>query len=892
MKKKTTQWTTRGFEAFRAGTFGNGGHNLYVSRRGVLQRIYQYDLNHNGYFDLVFSNCQPHHESAPAYVYSRDGETPVKLPSMGNISGLAVDLTGDGHSDIVLAAYSDAAAPFAASDIYFGSDEGYSENRHIRIPTPFATSVAAGRFDGGARPALAFALTVYKTVRVFYQKGLCLEWLRFTDLPIECSQLAAGDLDGDGYDELIVRMGDSPDTTIYWGGPDGINVERFTVVPGVPADQTVPVNGTKTNPSPLESRRTGERLLQCVLYRSQWLFTLSTGKKVIFFGADKQRQVTQVFELEAGMANAVAMADLDGDGHEEAVVATNTSDPENPSESELSYIYWGGADGFSEERRSAIKTARASDVAILSRDEFVVAQGECHRHYDNDALIFQVKPNHEVILADRKHGGYIRRVFPLRHPGRASDILLVNTHDRSSVGCDHANIYWGGPDGFRADRCTQVPAWCGVDSIYADLDDDGWAELVVCNNSEESLDLDPGHHVHHFGPEGFQPEKSYTLEVKGGWGGFAADLNRNGYLDIVTVCNHYCDIKIFHGGPDGFTPEILSLEGRGSPRWIVGVDLNKNGYLDLVVPLITTDRTLIFWGGPEGYSMANHSELAVYKGVCVHAADLTKNGYPDLLIGTHTQTPSQGELTPHDPHHSFLHIYWNGPEGLSENNKCILRGDAVDSIAVADFNNDGWLDVFLGSYHGGRDRDINSFIYWNRQGRFSFYDREHLFTHSCSGCVAADFNDDGFVDLAVANHKTWGDHTSDSYVWWNGPDGFNPHRITKLPTEGPHGMTALEPGNILDRGPEEYYISTPHKAEAAGRIKAAKVEAELPPKTWTTLLFRKAATEAALADAPWQEADAIDFQAGDLLQYRLALGAHNSLRTPRVTAVEVTLEVK
>ena len=65
------QWVTKGFDSFRRGTFGNGGVNLYVSKQGVLQRIYQYDLNHNGYFDLVFANCQNHHEAAPSYLDRR-----------------------------------------------------------------------------------------------------------------------------------------------------------------------------------------------------------------------------------------------------------------------------------------------------------------------------------------------------------------------------------------------------------------------------------------------------------------------------------------------------------------------------------------------------------------------------------------------------------------------------------------------------------------------------------------------------------------------------------------------------------------------------------------------------------------------------------------------------
>lgn len=49
-------WTTRGFAAFRQGTFGNAGQNLFVSAAGVLQRIHQYDLNNDGYIELVFCN--------------------------------------------------------------------------------------------------------------------------------------------------------------------------------------------------------------------------------------------------------------------------------------------------------------------------------------------------------------------------------------------------------------------------------------------------------------------------------------------------------------------------------------------------------------------------------------------------------------------------------------------------------------------------------------------------------------------------------------------------------------------------------------------------------------------------------------------------------------------
>ena len=101
----------------------------------------------------------------------------------------------------------------------------------------------------------------------------------------------------------------------------------------------------------------------------------------------------------------------------------------------------------------------------------------------------------------------------------------------------------------------------------------------------------------------------------------------------------------------------------------------------------------------------------------------------------------------------------------SENNKTILRTDACDSISIADFNNDGWLDVFCCSYHGGKDRMSTPSSTGTGTAPFSRV--------NCSIPIPlpadyADFNEDGYVDLAVANHKVDGDHLGFSSVWWNG----------------------------------------------------------------------------------------------------------------------------
>ncbi len=49
----TTTWTTRGFNHFPQGKFGNTGQKLYVSRAGYLQCNHQCDLNNDGFDELT-----------------------------------------------------------------------------------------------------------------------------------------------------------------------------------------------------------------------------------------------------------------------------------------------------------------------------------------------------------------------------------------------------------------------------------------------------------------------------------------------------------------------------------------------------------------------------------------------------------------------------------------------------------------------------------------------------------------------------------------------------------------------------------------------------------------------------------------------------------------------
>ena len=99
------EWITEGFDDFSRGTMGNGGQNIYVSRKGVLQRIFQYDLNMDGHPDLIFASSQSMYERPPVHVYTDlpNSREVISLPSGGTYDGIFEDLNGDGFDDLVIA---------------------------------------------------------------------------------------------------------------------------------------------------------------------------------------------------------------------------------------------------------------------------------------------------------------------------------------------------------------------------------------------------------------------------------------------------------------------------------------------------------------------------------------------------------------------------------------------------------------------------------------------------------------------------------------------------------------------------------------------------------------------------------------------------------------------
>ena len=109
-----------------------------------------YDLNKDGYLDIVLSNHQEGsnvHVNSYIFLGSDSGynfENKIELPTKAAMGNSIVDLNGDGYLDIIFCNYYADGSYITTSYIYWGAEEGYSTENRTELPTmgAFACAVA------------------------------------------------------------------------------------------------------------------------------------------------------------------------------------------------------------------------------------------------------------------------------------------------------------------------------------------------------------------------------------------------------------------------------------------------------------------------------------------------------------------------------------------------------------------------------------------------------------------------------------------------------------------------------------------------------------------------------------------------------------------------------
>ncbi len=276
---------------------------------------------------------------------------------------------------------------------------------------------------------------------------------------------------------------------------------------------------------------------------------------------------------------------------------------------------------------------------------------------------------------------------------------------------------------------------------WADFDNNGYLDLLrgVYNGNDQV-----------FRNEGeglFTMLKVPALPVSGNgantpvWG----DYDNDGFIDFF-VCNGFGSTKnaFFHNNGNGsFTaittgPMIPSGGNTLSASW---ADYDNDGLLDIVVTR-NGPKSLLFHnlGHGEFASITNIISTDDPKGGGFGGpswGDYDNDGYLDLVV------------TGVGAHSALYHNDHNGNFSKVENTPISIPVASSPGACWADYDNDGYLDLFVGNHHGA-----TSFLYHNNgDGNFTRVTTGSLVNDpgEAQGGAWADINNDGFPDLFVPN---------------------------------------------------------------------------------------------------------------------------------------------
>jgi hypothetical protein len=703
------------------------------------------DVNGDGYADVIVG-AETYGGNGAAFAYYGSPSGLPATPSwsvasdttdsfLGHVAAPAGDVNGDGYADVIVTAYlSSGALTFQGrAFVYHGSASGLATT-----PARVLQVGSANAFFGS-------------------------------------SAGTAGDVNGDGYDDVIVGAfgyNGHGGAFVYYGSPTGVpaNPSWFTesIQSGAGLGAAVSTAGDVN----------GDGFADVIIGADGWTNgQTQEGKAQVHLGSSTGLVAAAAWTVESNQAIAhfgcaVATAgDTNGDGYADVIVGAEGFTAGQTSEGRA-FVFRGGASGLAltaswtaeSDQANAFFGHAVAPAGDVNQDGFADVIVGANRFDDGQtdegrAYVYYGSPVGPTTprwfassdVASSDFGGSVGTAGDVDGDGYPEILVGAKWYTNGEAQEGAAYLYRGSGDG-----SSLFPEW-GQESNQAlanygsvvgsagDVNGDGYSDLLIAAQGYDNVQFDEGRAFVHYGSsagpsfiENFTTESNQNSAFMGFATSVASagDVNADGFSDLIVGMPFYDDgqtdegrIHIHAGGPSGLQVPIFYFAQTNETDAHFGIsvasagDVNGDGYGDVIVGAEQASagqsregRAYVLHGGPGGITFAWSGESdqanAHYGNAVAGAGDVNGDGYSDVIVGAQHYDDGVSDV-------GRVYVYLGSPGGLSSAPAWTITGTQANAelgsavASAGDVNGDGYSDVIVGAdlYDGAFGNEGKAEIY-------------------------------------------------------------------------------------------------------------------------------------------------------------------------------------